>query len=55
MSASKIVRDNMPVLLTYEMWKNGERPPGRSGVRFVANCNERDPEAPSSRKLGAGS
>ena len=51
MSPASVMRDNMPVLLTYDMWKSGDRPPGRDGVQFEANCTLRDPEAPSYRKV----
>lgn len=51
MSPASMVRDNMPVALTYDMWKGGDRPPGLAGVQFEANCGFRDPEAPSYRKL----
>ena len=51
MSPASMVRDNMPVALTYDMWNDGDRPPGLNGVQFEANCGFRDPEAPSYRKL----
>ncbi|MDH3733218.1 MAG: hypothetical protein OEU54_06765 [Gemmatimonadota bacterium] len=45
------VKDNMPGLLTYEMWQSGDIPEGERQVEFEANCSARDPEAPSYRKL----
>jgi hypothetical protein len=54
MSPVSIVRDNGPVLLTYEMWQSGDRPTGREGVHFEATCNKRDPEAPSHRRISNG-
>jgi hypothetical protein len=50
MSPLKVVRDNTPVLLTYDMWTSGDRPPGRKGVEIEAQCGKRDPEAPSYRR-----
>lgn len=46
------VRNSAPVLLTYDMYKSGDRPDGGTTLRFEANCSVRDPEAPSFRKLG---
>lgn len=46
-----VMRNNMPVLVTYDMWKAGDIPPGETSVHFEANCRSRDPEAPSFRKL----
>jgi hypothetical protein len=43
----------MPVAVTYDMWKAGDVPPERATVEFEANCNVRDPAAPSWRKLDA--
>lgn len=55
MAATTVVgADGTPVLTTYDMWQNGDRPPGRDGVRFEANCAERDPDAPAYRKRGDG-
>lgn len=54
MAATSSVRDGQPVLTTYEMWQSGDRPEGRSGVRFEADCAQRDPDAPAYRKLGGG-
>jgi len=51
MSPTKVVRDGTPVLLTYDMWTSGDRPPGRKGVEIEAQCGERDPEAPSYRRI----
>ena len=48
---ASMVRDNMPVALTYDTWKGGDRPPGLEGVQFEANCGFRDPEAPAHRRL----
>lgn len=45
------IRDNMPALVTYEMWQAGDIPEGERQVAFEANCGVRDPEAPSYRKL----
>ena len=54
MSPASVVRNNAPVALTYDMWQSGDRPPGRDGVKFAADCSQRDPEAPSFRKLPGG-
>lgn len=51
MSPVKVVRDDMPVLLTYDMWTSGERPAGRKGVEIEAQCGMRDPEAPAFRRI----
>ena len=51
MSPASMARDNMPVALTYDMWKDGDRPEGVNGVQFKANCGFRDPDAPAYRKL----
>jgi hypothetical protein len=51
MSPIKVVRDDTPVLLTYDMWTKGDRPPGRKGVEIEAQCGQRDPEAPSYRRI----
>ena len=51
MSTASIVRDNLPVAVTYDMWVGGDRPLGLAGVQFEANCSHRDPEAPSYRRL----
>lgn len=45
------VKDNMPILLTYEMWKRGEIAEGERAVAFEATCSSRNPEAPSYRKV----
>jgi len=45
------VRDNMPGLLTYEMWQSGDVPERERRVQFEANCSVRDPEAPAFRKV----
>ena len=47
------VRDNMPVAVTYEMWKAGDIPSERTTVELEANCNERDPDAPAWRRIGS--
>lgn len=51
MSPASVLRDNMPVALTYDMWNSGDRPPGYGGVEIEAQCGARDPEAPSYRKV----
>ena len=51
MSPITVVRDGTPVLLTYDMWTDGDRPPGREGVEFEAQCGQRDPDAPSYRRI----
>ena len=51
LSPVTVVRDGTPVLLTYDMWTSGDRPPGREGVEFEAQCGQRDPEAPSYRRI----
>lgn len=45
------VRDNMPTLVTYDMWQDGDLPEGERRAEFEVNCTVRDPEAPSYRKL----
>lgn len=52
MSPTTVLRDNMPVAVTYDMWTGGDRPPGQSGVEIEAQCGKRDPEAPSFRRIG---
>ena len=44
-------RNNMPVAVTYDMWKAGDVPPERTVVEFEANCATQDPAAPAWRKL----
>jgi hypothetical protein len=51
MSPASFLRDNLPVALTYDLWTEGERPPGLTNVRFRATCSYRDPEAPGFQKL----
>ena len=51
LSPITILRDNQPVLLTRDMWLNGDRPVGISGVSVEAQCASRDPEAPSFRRI----
>ena len=53
MSPSSTMQADGPAMLTYDLWMSGERPPGLVGVQFEANCNVRDPAAPSSRRLPA--
>ena len=43
--------DGSPGLLTRDMWMEGERPPGLTGVHLEARCSSRDPEAPSYKKI----
>lgn len=45
------VRNGTPVLVTYDMWKQGDIPDGEIPIYFEANCSQRDPEAPTFRKL----
>lgn len=52
MSPASVVRNGAPTAVTYDMWKDGDRPPGREQVRIQANCNVRDPAAPAYRKVG---
>lgn len=51
MSPASFQRSGLPVALTYDLWTNGERPPGLEGVRFEANCSFRDPAAPTSKRI----
>ncbi len=51
MSPVSQIKDHMPVLLTYDRWTNGDRPPGVTGVEFEARCVDRDPKAPAFRQL----
>ena len=46
-----LMRDNMPVAVTYDMWKAGDLPDERRVIEFEANCGTRDPEAPAWRRL----
>lgn len=48
---ASFLEDNMPVAMTYDMWKAGKRPEGGGTLNFEANCSFRDPEAPSYRRL----
>ena len=50
MSPSSVVRDGLPVTMTYDMWTSGDRPEGIT-VEIEADCQARDPAAPSSRRL----
>lgn len=54
LASASTMREGTPVLTTYDMWQNGDRPEGRDGVWFEANCSERNPDAPAYRKLGGG-
>ena len=45
------VRDGQPVMLTRDMWMDGDRPEGLKGVKLEAQCSSRNPEAPSYKKL----
>lgn len=47
----RLVRDGMPVLVTYDMWKAGDVPDERNVVEFEANCSTRDPAAPAWRRV----
>jgi hypothetical protein len=51
MSPVSITRDGVPALLTYEMWKNGERAEGGRRAEVEAQCGVRDPEAPAFRRI----
>ena len=51
MSPSSVVRDGIPVTMTYDQWTSGDRPPGLTAVRIDADCRNRDPDAPASRRL----
>ena len=51
MSPASVVRNNMPVTMTYDIWTSGDRPEGLTGVQVRVDCAVRDPEAPSSRSL----
>ena len=51
MSASGTERDGQPVLMTYDRWQDGERWDVKQGIRFRADCNTRDPEAPAFRTI----
>ncbi len=47
-----ILRDGLPVLVTREMWANGEQDTAVEGVLINARCDARDPAAPASRRIG---
>ena len=51
MSPMGVLRDGQQKLLTRDMWMSGDRPEGLKGVTIEAQCNTRDPEAPSFRKI----
>lgn len=53
MSPSSSLKDGIPVTMTHDQWVSGDRPAGVSGVRIVADCKRRDPDAPSYRVIGA--
>lgn len=44
------LKDGVPTLVSYEMWKAGDVPPDEQQVSFKANCTTRDPAAPAYRK-----
>ncbi len=48
---ASFVENGVPVAMTYDRWKAGERPEGGGTLEFEANCASRDPEAPSFRRL----
>ena len=50
MSPVTVIRDGLPVTLTHDMWASGDRPEGID-VEIEANCQSRDPAAPTSRRL----
>ncbi len=51
MSPASSVVNGVPVALTYDRWKSGERASGLKGVVIIATCGTRDPEAPTLRKI----
>lgn len=51
LSPASMMRDGAAVALTYDMFSSGDRPVGQEGVQFRADCNQRDAEAPSHRKI----
>ena len=51
LSPITIMKDGQPVLLTRDMWMNGERPEGLRGATVEAQCAVRDPDAPSYKKI----
>ena len=51
MSPSSVLKEGMPVALTYDMWQAGERPAGIEDVSFEARCDSRDAAAPAFRKI----
>ena len=54
LSPITIMKDGQPVMLTRDMWIDGERPEGIAGVKIEAQCTVRDPDAPSYEKLPDG-
>jgi len=46
-----LMRDRMPVAVTYDMWKAGDVSDEGRVIEFEANCSARDPGAPGFRKL----
>lgn len=52
LSPSSVVKDGVPVTLTYERWSAGERARGLDSVSFEANCGVANEAAPTMRKVG---
>ena len=52
MSPVTRVVDGVPTLLKRDEWVAGDRPEGVTGAWFEARCDERDPDAPSFRRIG---
>lgn len=51
LSPITIMKDGQPVLLTRDMWMNGDRPEGLKDAIVEAQCAVRDPDAPSYKKI----
>ena len=51
MSPASRVVNGVPTPLSYEDWKNRDRPEGLDDVTIRADCRSRDAEAPAYRKL----
>ena len=51
MSPANRVVNGVPTPLSYEDWKNRDRPEGLDDVTIRADCRSRDAEAPAYRKL----
>ena len=51
LSPMGLLREGEQVLLTRDMWMNGDRPEGIKGVYVEAQCSSRDPDAPSYKKI----